>query len=32
VLPEIQSTEPEDQSAEQGAVTERIRSELPKEC
>ena len=31
VLLEIQSTEPEDQSAEQGGVTDRIRSKLPKE-
>jgi len=31
VLPEIESTEPEDQSAEQGVVTDRIRLELPKE-
>jgi len=31
VLPEIQSTEPEDQSTEQEVVTDRIRSELPKE-
>jgi len=31
VLPEIQSTEPEDQSAEQEAVTDKISSGLPKE-
>jgi len=30
VLPEIQSTEPEDQSAEQEGVTDRIISGLPK--
>jgi len=31
VLPEIQSTEPEDQSTEQEVVTDRISSGLPKE-
>ena len=31
VLPEIQSTEPEDQSAEQEVVTDRISLGLPKE-
>jgi len=31
VVPEIQSTEPEDHFAEQEVVTDRIRSELPKE-
>jgi len=31
MLPEIQSTEPEDQFAEQEVVTDRISSDLPKE-
>jgi len=31
VLLEIQSTEPEDQSAEQEVVTDKISSGLPKE-
>jgi len=32
VLPEIQSTEPEDQSVEQGVITDRIIFGLPKKC